>query len=74
MLRQFLKQMPMKIKTLVDSEAVGEDQDVVLRRVVVDPHITVINPSTEIFMPQIKTKASSLFRNITMIMPATVVA
>ena len=51
MLRQFLKQMPMKIETLTDLKAVGEDQDVVLRGVVVDPHIIVINPNTKIFMP-----------------------
>ena len=57
MLRQFLKQMPMKIETPADSEAVGEDQDVVLRGVVVDPHITIINSSIEMLMPQIRTKA-----------------
>ena len=49
--------MPMKIETLVDSEVVGEDQDVVLKRVVVDPHITITNPSIEMLMPQIRTKA-----------------
>ena len=73
MLRQFLKQMPMKIETLVDLEAVSEDQDVVLKKVVVDPHIIITNPSKEMLMPQIKTKANSLFRNMTMIMRATVV-
>ena len=40
--------MPMKIETPADSEAVGEDQDVVLKGVVVDPHIIITNPSIEI--------------------------
>ena len=74
MLRQFLKQMPMKIETPADLEAVGEDQDVVLREVVVDLHIIIINPSKEILMPQIKTKARSLCRNMTITLPTTAVA
>ena len=37
MLRQFLKQMPTKIETPVDLEVMGEDQDVVLKRVAVNP-------------------------------------
>ena len=45
MLRQFLKQMPMKIETPVDSKALGEDQDMVLKGVVVDLHITITNPA-----------------------------
>ena len=43
--------MPMKIETLVDSEIVGEDQDVVLKGIVVDLYITITNPSKEIIMP-----------------------
>ena len=43
--------MPMKIETPVNSEAVGQDQDVVLRGVVVDPHITITNPNKEMLMP-----------------------
>ena len=66
--------MPMKIETLVDLEAVGEDQDVVLRGVVVDPHITITNPDKKMHMPQIRTKARSLCKNMTMIIPATAVA
>ena len=50
-LRQFLKQMPMKIETPADSETMGEDQDVVLRGVVVDPPNTITNSSKEILMP-----------------------
>ena len=73
-LRQFLKQMPMKIKKLVDLETVDEDQDVVIKGVMVDPHITITNPNKEMLMPQIRTKAKSLWRNMTMIMPTTVVA
>ena len=72
MLKQFLKQMPMKIETLVDSEAVSEDQDVVLKRVMIDLHITITNPNIKMLMPQIRTKAKSLCRNMTM--PTTVVA
>ena len=41
-LRQFLKQMPMKIETPADSKAVG---DVVLKGVVVDPHTIITNPA-----------------------------
>ena len=52
----------------------GEDQDVVLKGIVVDPHIIITNPSKEMLMPQIKTKTRSLCRNMTMIMPATAVA
>ena len=72
MLRQFLKQMPMKIETPADSEAVGEDQDVVFKRIVVDPHITITNPSIEMLMPQIRTKAKSLCRNMKMTILAIV--
>ena len=71
-LRQLLKQMPMKIETPADSEIVGENQDVILKEVMVNLHITIINPNTKILMPQIKTKARSLCRNMTM--PATAVA
>ena len=74
MLRQFLKQMPMKIETPVDSEAVDEDQDVVFKGVVVDLHITITNPDKEMLIPQIRTKTITLYRNMTMTMPATVVA
>ena len=41
----------MKIETPVDFEAVGEDQDVILKWVVVDLHITIINPIIEMLMP-----------------------
>ena len=58
----------MKIETPANSKAVGEDQDVVLKGVVVDPHITITNPSIEMLMPQIKTKAISLCRNMKMTM------
>ena len=60
-------------ETPANSEAVGEDQDVVLKGVVVDPHITITNPSIEMLMPQIKTKARSLCRNMTMTIPAIAV-
>ena len=63
----------MKIETPADSEAMGEDQDVVLKGVVVDPHIRITNPSIEMLMPQIKTKAKSLCRNMKMTMLAIVV-
>ena len=63
----------MKIETPADSEAVGEDQDVVLKGVVVDPQITITNPSIEMLMPQIRTKAISLCRNMKMTMLAIVV-
>ena len=66
--------MLMKIETLVDLEAVGEDQDVVLKGVVVDPYITITNSSIEMLMPQIKTNARSLCRNMTMTITATAVA
>ena len=65
--------MPMKIETLADSEAVGEDQDMVLKGIVVDPHITITNPNIEMLMPQIKTKARNLCRNMKMTMLATAV-
>ena len=74
MLRQFLKQMPMQIETPADSEVVGENQDVIFKEVMVNLHITIINPNTEILMPQIKTKARSLCRNMTIIMSATAMA
>ena len=64
----------MKIETLADSEAMGEDQDVVLKGVVVDPHITITNSNKEMLMSQIKIKAKSLCRNMIMKMPVTVAA
>ena len=65
--------MPMKIETPTDSEAVGEDQDVVLKGVVVDPQIIITNPSIKMLMPQIRTKARSPCRNMKMAMLAIVV-
>ena len=46
----------------------------VLKGVAGDLHMIITNPSIEMLMPQIKTKAKSLCRNMTMTMPATVVA
>ena len=43
--------MPMKIETPTDLEVVGEDQDLILKRVVVDPHVTITNPNKEMLMP-----------------------
>ena len=63
----------MKKETPADSEAVGEDQDVVLKGVVVDRHITITNPSIEMLMPQIKTKAKSPCKNMKMTMLAIAV-
>ena len=71
---KFLKQMPMKIETPTDSDAVGEDQDMVLKRVVVDPYITITNPNKEMLIPQVIIKARTLCRNMTVIMPTTDVA
>ena len=65
--------MPMKIETPINSEAVGEDQDMILKGVVVDPHTIITNPSTEILMPQIRTKAKNLCRNMKMTMLAIAV-
>ena len=62
--------MPMKKETPADSEAMGEDPDMVLSGVVVDPLNIITNPSTEMLMPQIRTKARSLCRNMTMTIPA----
>ena len=73
MLRQLLKQMPMKIKTPVDLEAMSENRDMVLKGVAVDSHITITNPSKEMFMPQIRTKERSLCKNMTMTIPAIAV-
>ena len=62
----------MKIETPTDSEAVGEDQDVVLKGVVVDSQIIITNPNIEMLMPQIRTKARSLCKNMKMTMLAIV--
>ena len=66
--------MLMKIATLADLKVVGKDQDVVFKRAPVNSHIIIINPKKGMHLPQIKTKAKSLCRNMTMTMPATVVA
>ena len=66
--------MPMKIETPTDLEVVSEDQDMVFKGVAVDPHITITNPNKEMLMPQIRTKARSLCKNIIMTIPATDVA
>ena len=55
-------------------KVMGVDQDVILKGLAVNPRMTKINPSKEIFMPQIRTKARSLCRNMTMTMLTTVVA
>ena len=65
--------MAMKIETPVDSKVVGKDQDVVLKGVAVDPHITITNPSKEMLMAQIRTNARNLYRNMKMTMPTTAV-
>ena len=52
MLRQLLKQMPMKIKTTADLDAVGENQDMVLKGVAIDPYIIIINPAKECIFPK----------------------
>ena len=67
MLRQLLKQMPIKIETPADLEAAGEYQDMVFKGVAVDPHIIITNLSKKMHLPQIRKKARSLYKNMTML-------
>ena len=64
--------MPMKIEIPANLKAMGEDQDMVLKGIVVDSHIIITNPSKEMHLAQIRKKVKSLCRN--MIMLALVVA
>ena len=51
--------MPFPIEIPVDIKVVGEDQGVVSKGVAVDPY-SIINPSKEMHLFQIITKAKSL--------------
>ena len=69
MLRQFSKQMPIKIALSVDLEAVGDNQDMILKGATINLHIIIINLNKRMHFPQITTNARSICRNMIMLAP-----